>query len=160
MKIDFRHYIKEVRRKVTKDACQYFRVMAWVITIVITHFTVLKYFLYSLCPSVLITGYPCPACGMTRAGILLLTGRFAEAAHMQPFIYVLGAFAVGLCIYRYLFLKDSLEWAKWCLIIIIICMIVFYVYRMIRYFPTTAPMTYYEYNLLYRLRVLYGKIVF
>lgn len=160
MKTGFRHYIKKVRRKVTKDVYQNFRVMMWVITIVITHFTVFRHFIYSMCPSVWITGYPCPACGMTRAGILVLTGHFAEAACLQPFIYVLAVFAVGLCIYRYLFLQDSLKWAKRCLIVIILCMIGFYIYRMIRYFPDEPPMTYYKYNMLYRLRVLFKAIVF
>lgn len=160
MKTDFRHYINKVRRKVTKDARDNVWVTVWVITLVITHFTVLKYFLYSLCPSVLVTGFPCPACGLTRAGILLLSGEFAEAAKMHPFIYVIAALAVVFFIYRYLLLRDSTRWVKWCLIAIIICMILFYIYRMIRYFPDTQPMTYYKYNLLYNLRVLLPMIVF
>ena len=160
MKIDFRHYIREIRRKICKDAGSCLRVVKWVVAIAIAHFTILKYFLYSLCPSVLITGFPCPACGMTRAGGLVLTVHFEEAAKLQPFIYVLGIFTVLCIIHRYLLLKDSYEWMKWCLIIIIISMVLFYTYRMIRYFPNIPPMTYYPYNLIARLRRLFGMIVF
>lgn len=160
MKTDFKHYIREVKQKTFKEARTCLRAMVWVAVIAATYVIILRRFFYSLCPSVLITGYPCPACGMTRAGVLVLTGHFAEAARIQPFIYVLGLFAVVFFVRRYLFLKDSLRWAKWSLAIIIICMVLFYIFRMINYFPDTPPMTYYKYNLLYYLKGIFRMIVF
>lgn len=159
MKTDFRHYIKEVRQRVTKDACDYSRAVIWVITIVITHLVVFQHVLYSMCPSVWMAGLPCPACGMTRAGMLVLTGHFREAAYLQPFIYGIFAFAVLLVVYRYILLKDSLRWVRWYLTVMGICMILFYIYRMVRFFPDTYPMNYCEYNLLHYLKVLFRRIV-
>ncbi len=162
MKTDFksiiRHYIPEGKSPLDySDTLIQIRVdvPVRVITIVITLLAVWKHFLYSLCPMVLVTGLPCPACGMTRAGVLLLKGRFADAFAVQPFIYVIGGFAAALAVSRFLLHKKSMKWAKWTMAVIILCMVIFYIYRMIRYFPDKAPMTYYPYNLIYYLRVLF-----
>ena len=50
------------------------------------------------CIWVAITGFPCPGCGLTRAGIALLRGEFKEAFQIHPFIYVTGSF---LCLSIY-----------------------------------------------------------
>lgn len=160
MRIDFRRYIKKVRQEIMKDAGFCVRVILWVAVIAAAHRAVLRHFLYSLCPMVLLTGLPCPACGMTRAGVFLLTGHFAEAWKLQPFIYALGVFIIAAAVWRYLFLKSSVNWMKWCLIVIMSSMIIFYIYRMARYFPDVPPMTYYRYHLIYRLRCLFRTIVF
>lgn len=159
MKTDFRHYIREVKRKSYTELRANATVVVWVAAFAATYVIILRHFFYSTCLSVLITGFPCPACGLTRAGVLVLTGHFAEAARLQPFIYVLAIYIIGVCVYRYLLLKDSMNWAKWTLAVIILCMILFYIYRMICYFPDTPPMTYYRYNLLYYLRGLFQMIV-
>ena len=137
MRIDFGRYIKKVRQKIIKDAIYSVRVIAWVAVVAATHL-----------PMVLLTGYPCPSCGMTRAGGLLLKGRFAEAWNLQPFIYILGLFLLAVGVWRYLLLKKQMKWAKQCLIVILFSMIAFYIYRMAWYFPDTPPMTYYPDNLL------------
>lgn len=36
-----------------------------------------------------VTGHPCPTCGMTRMGFLILEGEFAEALRMNPFLFLL-----------------------------------------------------------------------
>lgn len=36
------------------------------------------------CPMQILLGLPCPGCGMTRAFMLVLTGRFAAAWSLQP----------------------------------------------------------------------------
>lgn len=160
MRIDFSRYIKKAKREIMKDAAFCVRVIVWVAAVAAAHITVLRHFLYSLCPVVLLTGYPCPACGMTRSAVLVLRGQFAAAWKLQPFIYVLGIFVLTAGIWRYVLLKQSTVWMKWCLIMILFFMIAFYIYRMVRYFPDIPPMTYYQGNLLYRLRCLFRIIVF
>ena len=59
----------------------------WVIIFMIAYFAFMKNFLYSTCPSVLLTGYPCPACGMTRAAFCLFRMDFKGAFSIHPFIY-------------------------------------------------------------------------
>lgn len=124
----------------------------WAIILIIAYFVILKNYLYSLCPSVIITGYPCPACGLTRAGIAVLRGEFALAAKMNVFIYPIIIFAVIFCINRYLLLKKTPSWMTWAFVVLLTAMILYYIYRMVKYFPDTEPMTYYYGNLLERLK--------
>ena len=39
----------------------------------------------SICPMVAFTGFPCPGCGLTRAGLLALSLDFPGAWKMNPF---------------------------------------------------------------------------
>jgi hypothetical protein len=154
MRTAFGRYIKKIKHEIMEKPISCGRASMWVAAVAAAHLAVLRHFLYSLCPVVLLTGFPCPACGMTRAGVLALTGHFEEAWNMQPFIYVLGVFLVAAGIWRYLLFKDSVKWIKGCLAVIMIGMIAFYFYRMARYFPNTPPMTYYRGNLLQMLRAI------
>ena len=124
----------------------------WVIIFIIAYFVFLKNFLYSTCPLVIFTGFPCPMCGMTRAGFALLHLEFKEAFHIHPFIYPLGFMIAAFCANRYIFLKKTPEWMKWCMIILLAAMTVFYIWRMYHYFPGEPPMSYYYNNLASRLR--------
>lgn len=162
MKTDIRNSIRRCIRGVNeqenyRDARSPERVeaSARVITAVITLPAIIAYFLYGICPMTLLTGYPCPACGMTRAGILILKGRFAEAFSMNPFIYAVGILIFIFFIYRYLFHKKSMEWMKWTVAVLITGMVIFYIYRMVRYFPNQAPMTYDPDNLIAYLRTFF-----
>lgn len=111
------------------------------------------YFLYSRllssvsCPMVMITGYPCPGCGMTRAVIALLKGDFHRALQMHAFVYVFFAYAILFVIWRY-GLKKDLLWIKRIGVLLLAAMMVYYIYRMITLFPTEPPMSYYKKNLI------------
>ena len=110
----------------------------WVIIFVIAYFAFLRNMIFSMCPMVMITGYPCPSCGMTRAGIRLLHLDFAGAWEIHPFIY-----GVVLPMPKYL---------SWLAGIMLTTLVVFYVYRVKKYFPGDPPMSYYESNLVNRIR--------
>ena len=114
------------------------------------YFTIGKRYLYSLCPSVVLTGLPCPGCGLTRAAFAVLRGDFLRAWELHPFIFVIGIYIVAYCIMRYALLKDTNIMNKW-LLGILIALLVFYVYRMIRFFPDEAPMNYYYGSVLYNI---------
>lgn len=115
------------------------------------YFTIVSHFLYSSCPLVMITGLPCPACGMTRAGISVLRGHFALAWELHPFIYVVLALLAAYGVNRYL-LGKSYRILNGMTLITLILLLVFYCWRMYRYFPDVWPMLYYPGNLLAYLR--------
>lgn len=100
------------------------------------------------CPSVLITGRPCPACGMSRAFLMLITGKPGEAMACHPFIIPVLALAVLFIVRRY-FLGRSVRTLLKYLVILAAAMLVFYIFRMKVYFPHTPPLTFYEDNLLH-----------
>lgn len=60
---------------------------------------------HKVCPWLILTGIPCPGCGLTRAGLLLLSGHFIKAWQMNPAIYLWAPFLVYLCFYRYILAK-------------------------------------------------------
>lgn len=102
------------------------------------------------CISKLITGLPCPACGMSRAAEFFVKGQIKESMQMQPlfFLLIIGTILLVLC--RYVF-RGHEAVLKYYAVFLIGFAIVFYVYRMIRYFPDMAPMTYRRENLLYMI---------
>lgn len=52
----------------------------------------------ALCPFYILTGLPCPGCGLTRSFISLGHGRFIESLHWNP----LGWLLFGLCVLLWL----------------------------------------------------------
>lgn len=123
----------------------------WVIIFIIAYFAFMHRFLYSLCPLVTITGYPCPGCGMTRAAFCLLHLDFAEAFELHPFVYVLAGYTVIFAWNRYIRLQKAGKFLKGAAILIIIAMILFYIWRMKMYYPGNPPMSYYSRNLIARV---------
>lgn len=123
----------------------------WAIMIIIAYFAFLKDYFYTTCPSVLLTGYPCPGCGMTRAMFKVLRFDFKGAFEIHPFIYPIGILFVTFCISRYILDGKYMKYVKWFMILIAAGMILLYVYRMITMFPDTAPMTYYSNNYFNRI---------
>lgn len=120
----------------------------WAVIFIIAYFVFGSRILHSICPMVWITGFPCPACGLTRAGIRLLHLDFQGAWQMHPFIY---AVAAGIAIFageRYICKKPVRKWFKVSCVICIGFMVIYYIWRMYRYFPNRPPMSYYRYNLL------------
>lgn len=114
------------------------------------YFLIGRKFLYSLCPSVLLTGFPCPGCGLTRAVFSILKGNFAAAWYLNPFSYAAVILALMFAVQRYIRRKDVGCLKKY-LAAAAVGMILFYIYRMLRYFPGEPPMSYYKGNLLNRI---------
>lgn len=109
-----------------------------------------RYLLHETCPFVLLSGFPCPFCGMTRAGFALLHGSFGLAWTLHPFIYVALIWLVILALNRYI-LKKGWKWVKAAAAVTLSMILIFYIYRMIVYFPDHAPMGYYKENLLWHI---------
>jgi len=130
----------------------------WAIILIIAYFAFLKNYLYTICPVVLLSGYPCPGCGMTRAMFKVLRFDFAGAWEMHPFIYPIGILFLSFCISRYFLNGKYMKYVKFFMITIAVGMIVFYIYRMIMFFPDVSPMTYYYGNYFNRLMNLIQKL--
>lgn len=130
----------------------------YVILVLVVYFFLAWNFFYSSCPFVMITGLPCPGCGLSRAGFCLLRGEFTAAWHLHPFIYGIALLAAAFVIRRYVLQKEVRSLQKW-LILLLAGMLVFYIYRMIRYFPGEPPMSYYPGNLLKRIYQALGRIM-
>lgn len=51
-----------------------------------------------ICPWAGLLGWPCPGCGLTRAVLALLDGRFALAWRLHPLVYVVLPCAAGFAV--------------------------------------------------------------
>lgn len=123
----------------------------WAMVIIIACFVFFKRIFHSMCPLVVLTGFPCPGCGLTRAGFAVLSLDFAGAWKIHPFIYTFIVFIFLFCINRYFFGKQKMPVLRRCMIVTLIAMLIFYGWRMYRYFPGEPPMSYYKDNVLQRV---------
>lgn len=134
-----------MRELLKKDIRGHWRAAAFMLT---TAVVLVKCF-GAACISRLITGLPCPACGMTRAALLFLSGRFLESFRLQPFFYALTAGIIFFGINRYLLKREKCGgFLKCYAAVMVLAAFIFYVFRMVRDFPDVPPMIYSEENLL------------
>lgn len=105
-----------------------------------------------ICPVRNITGFPCPACGISRALKLFLEGDFSGAFRMHPFFYPVLLLAVWAGIQRYI-LGKTVKHLQYVMAVIGVGMIVYYVYRMYTQFPFMEPMVYEWNSLIGRLHI-------
>lgn len=148
MKRTFRQIIYECFTALCSDI----KAAKWAIIFVIAYFVFFKKILYSLCPMVIFTGYPCPACGLTRATFCLLRLDFSEAFRIHPFVYAVIVYLAVFGVNRYILGRKMGKKLKWGMAVIIIAMILFYLWRMKTDFPGAPPMSYYAGNFFAQLR--------
>lgn len=144
MRRSIKTVLKEAFQLVWKDI----KNMKLALLLVTLYLWMNRTFFCSSCIWVMVTGFPCPGCGLTRAGVAFLQGDFERAFRIHPFIYAIVVLSFFFCLYRYILKKSQRVFVKW-MIVLIIGMLVFYVYRMIFLFPGEPPMSYYKYNLIH-----------
>lgn len=146
--------IKQAAGRLWKDIRQY----KWLGVFLLIYYLLMEHIFSAFCPSVIITGFPCPGCGMTRAFLFVLTGQFERAWNINPLIYGCFLFALYAGVQRYL-LGERVKGWKVIMMILAAAMIGFYIYRMYRYFPDKPPMTFNRGSLFERLVPGYGKVI-
>ena len=96
-----------------------------------------------LCIFSIITGFPCPGCGMSRALMLLLKGDFSGAWNMNPGIFGFAIIALYIIYALVRGIPGHNNKILDCLIYITGgLMIVTYIHGMITYFPDREPYVY------------------
>lgn len=140
--------------RIRKDIRDYYRGLL----IVIGLYFLLHYFFDAFCPSVLVTGFPCPGCGMTRAVLYLLKGQAARSYALNPAASLWMLWALYFAWQRYVKGKRTKS-VIWLAMGIIVFMLVSYVYRMHMFFPDRPPYVYTPDNLLAERLPGYQEVV-
>ena len=112
-------------RKIGERICQDIKNL-WPAAIAVIIYTVLvKLIFHAFCPMVVVTGFPCPGCGMTRSLFFLLTGRIGQSVWIHP----MGIPIAGLICYflwnRYI-LGRTAKGMKGLIIAAIVLLVVLY----------------------------------
>ena len=146
--------LKQAAGRIWKDILAY--KMLGVVLIIYYLFSELIF--SAFCPSVIVIGFPCPGCGMTRACLFVLTGQFERAWNINPMIFGWVLFAFYGVVQRYFLGKKVKGW-KTILALLATAMIGLYIYRMYQYFPNKPPMTFTGGSLFERLLPGYGRVI-
>lgn len=116
-----------------------------VVFIVLTFLILTKF----TCFVKLITGFPCPFCGMTRACLSLIHFKFLDAWNYHPLFWLIIPVLFFIITKKPLFKSTKKQIIFFIIIFSIVISV--YVYRMIKLFPDIPPMDYNKNSLLYSL---------
>lgn len=147
-------YIKEVCERVSADLQEYG--MAFVALIL--YAVVVNLVFHAFCPLIIFCGIPCPGCGISRAALCFLTGRWQQAWQLNPMIFPIILTAVYFGWGRYL-MGRQVKGMKTIIAVIFALMIVVYGVRMYLYYPDRVPYIYTEDNILAHLTSLYRQVI-
>lgn len=138
-------YIKTVAGRVAGDGKAY-----WPAVMLILIFYLLCHRIFdAFCPMIILTGFPCPGCGITRGIWFLMMGQPIRAWKANPMAVLW--FAFGICIVWQRYVRGKpVKYKKQWLIGLAVGMIVVYVYRMAVCFPGRPPMVYTHHNYMER----------
>lgn len=104
----------------------------------------------AFCPQLILTGFPCAGCGMTRAVFCILTGQFVRGMQLNPaaplWILFLGWFFANRYV-RGVCAKHTTLWLG----LVCAATLGIYLYRMLHFFPGDPPLVYYRNNILRKL---------
>ena len=119
--------------------------------LVVLYCVITQLVFHRICPLVIITGFPCPACGMTRSFACLCTGRLHEALQYNIMVIPWILLAFSFLLTRY-FLPEKIRMTEIFLCLVCLATIAYYVVRILCQFPSEPVMIYHEDNILAALR--------
>ncbi len=130
-------------KKIKEDIITY----RWAIISFIIFYLCVKQYFHAFCPMVIVTGFPCPGCGMTRAVFFMLTGQIHRSWNLNPL--AIGWILLGVWfLYRRYWCCKKMKEVKYLGLLLIIMMLLLYGYRMMHTFPSYAPMVYTRHSIL------------
>ena len=134
--VETKLYIKKIKR-----ACRSAVDAWWVLLIIVSYSVFAWLFTGTSCVSASITGFPCPACGVSRAFFELLNGNISGSVRYHPLL-IPGI--IISCVYFTIWLTNEKIPRQMDKILIpfIIIIIAVYIIRMVLMFPSDFPMVY------------------
>lgn len=141
-------------RRIWRDIQKY-----WMgIVAVILFYFFMHFFFGVFCPMVLVTGFPCPACGINRAILFLASGQLARSVSVNPMGIPVVLFFLYAVIQRYVRGK-RIAGLPWILGGLVAAALAVYIIRMRRYFPDRPPYVYTAGSFLERTLPHYHKMI-
>lgn len=131
----------------------------WPVAAVVAVYTVLVNLIFhAFCPMVIVTGLPCPGCGMTRSLFFLATGRVGQSLWIHPMGVPIAVLIFYFLWNRYVLGRNA-KGMKVLVIAAIVLLVILYIWRMRLYFPDRIPYVYEEDNILAKTLPFYEQIL-
>lgn len=136
-------YIRQIWHRLKYDIVQ----NRFALFILLLYFLLTGLIFGQVCPFKLVTGLPCPGCGLVRGCLTFLTLQFDLSFHynVTAGLWIAGILYLIVC--RYICGKPC-KGALPIFVIIGIITIIVYIRRMMTEFPGDGAMSYYSANLL------------
>lgn len=146
--------MREIGKRIWHDVESY-----WAAAAALALYTIMvNLFFHHFCPMVIISGLPCPGCGLTRSFIYLATGRIQKSIYINPMGIPIAAILIYFFWNRYILGRDA-KWMTRLITIAIVMLLVLYFWRMYVFFPNRVPYIYTEGNVLSRVCAFYEEIL-
>lgn len=142
----------EIGKRIVADICAYWQFIALFIAYDIT----VHLLFHAFCPLVIVTGLPCPGCGMSRSVFYFAAGQWEKGWNMNPLGICWLLLGIYFCVMRYIAGKKPrgvLQMGG----VLVVLMVLLYGYRMYHYFPGNPPVSYTPGSLLERMIPGYRK---
>lgn len=146
--------IRSIWKRIVSDIKDYY--IAILLFIVLN--VVVRAVFHAFCPFLIITGFPCAGCGLTRAVFYILTGQFARGMNLNPAAPFWIAWIVYFLVMRYVCGKNS-KWLMRFLGVVAVITLGVYLYRMLTQFPGNPPMTYYRNNIMSKYSTILHELL-
>lgn len=137
--------IQDMGERFLKDG----KIYGLLLALLLAYYFMVRIRFHAFCPMVIVTGIPCPGCGMTRAVLLLLLGEFRRSWNLNPMAAVWIAIALWFGFRRY-WCGKKVTGLKYMIGMTLIAMLLVYLYRMYTSFPSYPPIVYTKDNVLAR----------
>jgi len=135
--------VKESCKRIVTDLKKY----GWIFVLILIYYFSMHAVFHAFCPVVILTGFPCPGCGMVRAILLLFAGEINRSILLNP--SAAGWILLTLwSLYRRYWLGKKITGLKQTGVVLICIMIIIYGFRMAISFPGRPPMTFRYNNVL------------
>lgn len=123
--------------------------------VVVVFYFLMHVLFQAFCPMVVLTGFPCPGCGLTRSVLFFLTGQWERSFYIHPMGGIVLFFLCYCAWFRYIKGK-KIPGLNWILAFLVGTAVVLFLIRMRLYFPNRPPYTYTSGNLLEKIIPGYG----
>lgn len=147
-------YAKAVCKRIAADVKEY----GMAIAALLLYTVVANLVFHAFCPLVIFGGIPCPGCGVSRATLCFLTGRWHRAWQLNPMVFPIVLTAAYFGWNRYLMGRKA-KGIKAIAAVLLVLLIIVYGVRMYMYFPNRVPYVYTEDNLLAHFYSFYRQMI-
>lgn len=135
--------INDIGRRVFRDLFD----LRFGIALFVLYLLLAEIAFHHICPMVIVTGLPCPACGLSRAVGYLFVGEFRKSLACNPFAIFWILFAAYFAYMRYV-CGMKVRYLYEIMACLCLVMMIYYAYRMITVFPSDPPYVYQKHNLI------------